>query len=119
MNATDRPRRPRFVPDAGDIVWLHFDPQAGHEQAGHRPAVVLSPAEYNGRVGLLVCCPTTTRSKGYPFEVALAGSRPSFALADQLKSLDWQARSAEHKGRVTKAELQEIRLKAITLIGGK
>lgn len=87
-------RRPSYVPEAGDIVWLQFDPQAGHEQAGRRPAVVLSPASYNGRAGMMVCCPTTTRIKGYPFEIAIAGSPPSVALADQVKSLDWCARNA-------------------------
>ncbi|MGH7067913.1 MAG: endoribonuclease MazF [Acetobacteraceae bacterium] len=111
-------RRPRFVPEAGDIVWLQFDPQAGHEQAGRRPAVVLSPATYNGRTGLLIACPTTTRIKGYPFEVLLAGSRPSVALADQVESLDWQVRRAMRKSRVGAAELQEIRGKAIALIAG-
>lgn len=106
-----------YVPDAGDIVWLQFDPQAGHEQAGRRPAVVLSPTSYNARAGMIVCCPTTTRIKGYPFEVALAGSPPSVVLADQVKSQDWRARKATSKGRVTKAELADIRAKLIALIG--
>ena len=106
-----------YVPDAGDIVWIDFDPQAGHEQAGHRPAVVLSPAFYNGRSGLIVCCPTTTRIKGYPFEVPLAGRPASVALADQVKSFDWRAREARKKGRVTPAELSEIRAKLRALIG--
>ena len=61
-------KAPGYVPDAGDIVWLQFDPQAGHEQAGHRPAVVLSPSSYNGRAGMILYCPTTTRIKGYPFD---------------------------------------------------
>ena len=64
-----------YVPDAGDIVWVSFDPQAGHEQAGHRPAVVLSPAAYNGKTGLMVCCPMTTQIKNYPFEVAISGGK--------------------------------------------
>jgi mRNA interferase MazF len=105
-----------YVPDAGDIVWLQFDPQAGHEQAGHRPAVVLSPASYNGRAGMIVCCPTTTRIKGYPFEVALVGTPQSVVLADQVKSQDWRARKATRKGRVTPAELAEVRAKLIALI---
>ncbi len=75
-----------YVPDAGDIVWLPFAPQAGHERAGHRPAVGLSPASSNGRAGLIVRCPTTTRIMGYPFEVALAGMPASVVLADQVKS---------------------------------
>ena len=105
------------TPDAGDVVWLQFDPQAGHEQAGHRPAVVLSPAAYN-RHGLMLCCPVTTRIKGYPFEVALAGDPPSVALSDQIKSLDWRARQARRKGRVTAAELAEIRARALALVRG-
>lgn len=82
----------RYVPEAGDIVWLHFDPQAGHEQAGHRPALVLSPAIYNGRTGLMLCCPMTTQIKAYPFEVVIAGRKPSAVLADQVKSLDSRVR---------------------------
>ena len=107
---------PAYVPDAGDIVWLEFDPQAGHEQAGHRPAVVLSPASYNHRAGMVVCCPTTTRIKGYPFEVALAGTPASVVLADQVKSQDWRARKAARKGRVSAAELAEVRAKLVALI---
>ncbi len=76
-----------YVPEAGDVVWLQFDPQAGHKQSGRRPAVVLSPAACNGRAGLIVCCPMTTRIKGYPFEVAIAGTISSVVLADQVKSL--------------------------------
>jgi mRNA interferase MazF len=106
-----------YVPEAGDVVWLQFDPQAGREQAGHRPAVVLSPSSYNGRAGMFVCCPTTTRIKGYPFEVPLAGQPPSVALADQVKSQDWRARKAVRKGRVSAAELAEVRAKLRALIG--
>lgn len=108
---------PNYVPEAGDIVWLEFDPQAGHEQAGHRPAVVLSPASYNGRAGMIVCCPTTTRAKGYPFEVALAGTPHSVVLADQVKSQDWRARKASRKGQVSSTELAEVRAKLRALIG--
>jgi mRNA interferase MazF len=107
----------RYVPEAGDIVWITFDPQAGHEQSGHRPAVVLSPLPYNRRAGLIVCCPTTTRIKGYPFEVVLSGHPPSVALADQVKSFDWQARRAKPKGRVRADELAQIRAKLRGLIG--
>ena len=106
-----------YVPDVGDIVSINFDPQGGHEQAGHRPAVVLSPAAYNGRVGLMVCCPVTTKVKGYPFEVALSGPQPSAALADQVKSLDWRKRKAKKKGAVTPAQLATIRSKVRALIG--
>ncbi len=105
------------VPDAGDIVWLQFDPQAGHEQAGHRPAVVLSPARYNGRTGMMICCPMTTRIKGYAFEVLIAGDPASVVLADQVKSQDWRVRTAVQKGRVSEAELAEIRGKLRALIG--
>lgn len=106
-----------YVPEAGDIVWLQFDPQAGREQAGHRPAVVLSPASYNRLSGMMICCPTTTRIKGYPFEVALSGSPPSVVLADQAKSQDWGARQVRRKGRVSVGELAEVRAKLRTLIG--
>jgi mRNA interferase MazF len=106
-----------YVPAAGDIVWIDFNPQAGHEQSGHRPAVVLSPAAYNDKAGLFVCCPTTTRSKGYPFEVRLSGQPKSVALADQVKSFDWRARKAIRKAQATSAELAEIRAKLRALIG--
>ncbi|MBS0471444.1 MAG: endoribonuclease MazF [Proteobacteria bacterium] len=106
-----------YVPDAGDIIWIDFDPQAGREQAKHRPAVVLSPASYNGRVGLLLCCPTTTAIKGYPFEVPLKGVPASVALADQIKSFDWRVRKARRKGVVTAAEIAAIRARARALLG--
>lgn len=106
-----------YVPDAGDIVWIDFDPQAGREQAKHRPAIVLSPASYNGKAGLMLCCPTTTKIKSYPFEVKLAGRQPSVALADQAKSFDWRARNARKKGKVSPAELAEVRAKLRVLIG--
>jgi mRNA interferase MazF len=109
----------RYVPDAGDIVWLQFDPQAGHEQPGHRPALVLSPATYNGKTSLMVCCPLTTQAKGYPFEVAVAGNPASVVLADQVKCLDWRMRRATRKGRVTETELAEVRAKVVALIGGQ
>lgn len=106
-----------YVPDAGDIVWLDFVPQAGHEQSGHRPALVLSPAAYNARTRLMLCCPMTTKVKGYPFEVILAGRKPSAVLADQVKSLDWKARRAKRKGKASPAELSDVRRKARALIG--
>ena len=106
-----------YVPDAGDIVWLDFVPQAGHEQSGHRPALVLSPAAYNARTSLMLCCPMTTKVKGYPFEVILAGRKPSAVLADQVKSFDWKARQAKRKGKASAAELSDVRRKARALIG--
>jgi mRNA interferase MazF len=107
----------RRVPDAGDIVWLDFTPQAGHEQAGHRPALVLSPAAYNGKTDLMVCCPMTTQIKNYPFEVVIAGTTPSAVLADQVKNLDWRSRKATRKGTISAEELAEVRAKIFALIG--
>jgi mRNA interferase MazF len=106
-----------YVPDAGDIVWISFDPQTGHEQAGHRPAVVLSPTAYNAKTSLMVCCPMTTQIKNYPFEVVIAGPSPSAVLADQVKSLDWRKRRAKRKGIISVAELAEVRAKIRALIG--
>jgi mRNA interferase MazF len=85
------------VPERGDVVWLNFNPQAGHEQSGRRPAVVLSPAAYNGKVGLALMCPITSQPKGYPFEVALPDGLPvtGVVLSDQVKSLDWGMGNAE------------------------
>ena len=105
-----------WVPDSGDIVWLHFDPQAGHEQAGHRPALVLSPASYNGLRGMMLCCPLTTKIKGYAFEVVTGQNPPSAILADQIKSLDWRARKAQPKGKVTALVLADVRAKLKALL---
>lgn len=107
----------RYVPESGDIVWLQFDPQAGHEQAGRRPALVLSAAAYNGKTGLMRCCPVTSQVKGYPFEVRLSGDTAGVVLADQAKSLGWRARLAKRKGCVTASELAEVRAKLIALVG--
>ena len=86
----------RYVPESGDVIWLKFDPQAGHEQAGHRPALVISPASYNGKTGLMVCCPMSTKVKGHPFEVVFEMEGvPSAVLSDQVKSLDWKIRKAK------------------------
>lgn len=107
----------QYVPAAGDIVWINFNPQSGREQAGHRPAVVLSPAEYNAKTSLMICCPMTTRIKKYPFEVRISGDPHSVVLADQVKSLDWRERRARHKGAVSPDELVEVRAKLRALIG--
>src|SRR5437660_4922179 len=90
----------RYVPERGDAVWITLDPQAGHEQAGRRPAVVLSPASYNSRVGLALLCPITNQVKQYPFEVAIppGQSATGVVLSDEVKSLDWRARNAEFIG---------------------
>ena len=106
-----------YVPDSGDIVWLNFTPQAGHEQAGHRPALVLSPASYNQKSSLMLCCPITTQEKGYPFEVVLSGSPRSVVLSDQVKSVDWRIRRAKRKGNATHRELVEVRSKILALLG--
>jgi mRNA interferase MazF len=107
----------RYVPDSGDIVWLQFDPQAGHEQAGHRPALVLSPARYNRARGMMICCPMTSRIKGYPFEVVVSEDPPSAVLADQIKSLDWRARMAVRKGKASQAVLVDVQAKLRALLG--
>ena len=107
----------RYVPEAGDIVWLNFTPHTGHEQAGHRPALVLSPAAYNDKTSLMLCCPLTTQIKNYPFEVLIAGTPQNVVLADQFKSLDWRARNAARKGAVSPEELADVRAKILALIG--
>lgn len=108
-----------YVPDSGDVVWLQSDPQAGHEQAGHRPGLVISPASYNRRTGLMVCCPVTTRIKGHPFEVLIRiDGVDSAVLSDQVKSLDWQARRARRKAAVSGEVMIEVRarIKALLMI---
>ena len=106
----------QYVPEAGDIIWINFTPQAGHEQAGHRPALVLSPASYNKLTSLLICCPLTTQIKKYPFEVPIAGNPTNVALSDQVKSLDWEARKATKKGQATSKELAEVKQKINLLL---
>ncbi|MCX6553509.1 MAG: endoribonuclease MazF [Candidatus Aminicenantes bacterium] len=88
--------KPVYIPRRGDAIWLNFNPQSGHEQAGRRPALVLSPEEYNRKTGLAIFCPITSQVKGYPFEVKLPAGLPvnGVVLADQVKSLDWQVRDA-------------------------
>jgi mRNA interferase MazF len=109
--------RRRYVPNAGDIVWLDFTPQSGHEQSGRRPALVLSPAAYNGKTGLMICCPMTMQIKHYPFEVLVAGAPPSAVLTDRVKSVDWLSRKATRKGIASPGELAEVRAKLDALIG--
>ena len=104
------------IPDAGDIVWLHFDPQAGHEQSGRRPALVLTSARYNGARGMAICCPMTTKIKGYVFEVVISDRPPSAILADQIRSLDWRARRAVRKGAVEPRVVAEVRAKIKALL---
>lgn len=106
-----------YIPDVGDIVWLDFDPQAGREQSGHRPAIVLSPKLYNQKTGLMVCCPLTSRIKGYPFEVLVViEGQSSVVLADQVKNLDWQHRHVSLKARASVHVLDEVRKKIKALL---
>ena len=107
-----------YVPDRGDAVWITLNPQAGHEQAGRRPAVVLSPAAYNGKVGLAILCPITTQIKGYPFEVVLpSGLAVTGAiLSDQVKSLDWRARNATFICALPPATIAEVLQKLSVLV---
>jgi len=107
-----------YVPSRGDLVWSQFNPQAGHEQAGHRPALVISPSSYNRRVGLALCCPVTSQVKGYPFEVLLpAGLGVEGAvLSDQLKSLDWRVRKARRIATAPADVLEETVGKILALV---
>ncbi len=107
----------RYVPEEGDIVWLEFDPQAGHEQAGHRPAVVLSRKAYNRKTGLAIFCPITSQIKGYPFEVNVDGKKIRGAiLSDQVKSLDWKARRAKLIEKLDTETLAEAVAKLSSII---
>ena len=108
-----------YVPRRGDLVWLHFDPQTGHEQAGRRPALVLSPGSYNGRVGLAICCPVTSQAKGYPFEVDLPAESAvsGVILSDQVKILDWRARRADLIASLPPEVTDEVLQKLATLLG--
>lgn len=108
------------APRRGDLVWLSFDPQAGHEQAGRRPALTISPLAYNQRVGLALFCPITSQAKGYPLEVALSagGAIGGVVLADQLKSLDWRARHLEVVAQAEPAVLDRALELIDLLVGG-
>ena len=108
-----------FAPDSGDLIWLTFDSQAGHEQAGRRPALILSPKVYNRKSGLALVCPITNRAKGYPFEVPIpAGCGvKGVILADHVTSLDWKARRAEKAGRIPLATLNEVLARLAALLG--
>ena len=97
-------------------MWLEFDPQAGHEQAGRRPALVLSPARYNGLRGMMICCPMSSRIKGYAFEVVVSANPPSVVLADQVKNLDWRARRAVFRNAVSPDVLADVQAKIRSLL---
>ena len=107
-----------YVPARGDLIWLQVNPRAGHEQAGHRPAVVISPSSYNRRVGLALCCPVTSQVKGYPFEVLLPQGLgvEGAILSDQIKSLDWRVRKARRIGTLPADVLQETVGKILALV---
>jgi mRNA interferase MazF len=111
-------RAAAYVPARGDLVWLRFAPQVGHEQAGQRPAVIVSPAEYNRKVGLCLCCPITSRVKGYPFELELPqGLEVAGAvLCDQVKSVDWKARRARRIASLPAVAVREVQARILVLI---
>lgn len=112
-------RKSAYIPERGDAVWITLDPQAGHEHAGRRPALVVSPSAYNGRVGLALFCPITNQAKGYPFEVPLPGGLPVTGVvgADQMKSLDWRARNALRIGAVPEEVVVAVVRRLQTLLG--
>jgi len=106
-----------YVPDSADVVWLAFDPQAGHEQAGHQPALVISPTSYNSKTGLMVCCPLTFKIKKNPFEVVTQIDGVDCAvLSDQVKSLDWKIRRAKKKATVPPVVMLHVRAKIKALL---
>jgi len=107
----------KYCPERGDIVWLNFDPQSGHEQKSKRPAIVVSPKEYNKKVGLGLFCPITSKIKNYPFEVKIETKKiAGVVLSDQIKSLDWETRKIEYIGKETKEKIEEIIRKFSVLI---
>lgn len=108
------------APDRGHLVWLSLNPQSGHEQAGRRPALVLSPVSYNGPVGLALVCPVTSRAKGYPFEVPLPAGLPisGVVLADHVKCLDWRSRRAEYIAEAPASVVAEVVRRLSLLLGG-
>jgi mRNA interferase MazF len=107
-----------YTPDRGDLIWINFTPQAGREQAGSRPALVLSPKEYNRKTGLAVLCPITSHAKGYPFEVQLPSPAAvhGVVLSDHLKNLDWKERKAVFKGKAPASVLQDVTDKISALL---
>ena len=111
--------KPRaYVPECGDAVWITLNPQAGREEAGRRPAVVVSPQSYNAKVGLAIFCPVTSEIKGYPFEVLIPAGLPvtGAILSDQVKSLDWRARKAELICALPARTISEVLEKLATLL---
>ena len=109
-----------YIPERGDVIWISLNPQEGHEQAGRRPAIVLSPSAYNRKVGLSILCPITHQIKGYPFEVLIPDGFPvaGVVLSDQVKSLDWRARAAEHMCELPQETVTEVLMKLGALLSG-
>lgn len=106
-----------YIPSRGDLVWLNFTPQSGHEQLGKRPALVLSHKEYNRKVGLAIFCPITSKVKDYPFEVKIINKKiQGVVLSDQIKSLDWESRNIEYISKTTESEIEEVLNKLKLLI---
>ena len=107
-----------YVPDRGDVIWMMFGPQAGHEQSGRRPGVVMSSSIYNGKTGMALCCPITSQIKGYPFEVLVpTGLKISGAiLADHIRNIDWKTRRAEYLCKLTDKTLEEVAGKLLSLL---
>ena len=107
-----------YVPERGDAIWINFNPQAGHEQSSRRPAIVLSPHSYNGKVGLCLLCPITNKAKGYPFEVAIPADLAvtGVVLSDQAKSLDWRVRNAEFIAQLPESIINEVLKKLKSLL---
>ena len=107
-----------YVPSRGDLVWINFNPQVGHERAGRRPALILSPANYNSKVGLAFLCPITSKIKGYPFEVALPQklSVNVVILSDQVKNLDWKSKNVELIGKLNNKSVDEVLQRLHTLL---
>jgi len=106
-----------YIPERGDVIWLNFSPQIGHEQQGKRPAVVISPQAYNQKTRLALLCPITTKEKGYPFEVQINNKKiHGVVLSDQIKSLAWQERGAEFIAKLSNNEMNEIMKKLSVLI---
>jgi mRNA interferase MazF len=109
---------PSYLPDRGDLVWINFNPQSGHEQAGRRPALVLSPSSYNSKVGLAILCPITSKKKGYPFEVSLPPKMPvsGAVLSDQVKNMDWKSRNIEFICKLDDRSIEEVLQRIHTLL---
>ena len=111
-----------YIPHRGDVVWLDFDPQLGHEQAGRRPALVLSDKKYNGKTGLMILCPVTSQFKTHPFVVTLPADllpKPSYALADQVKSMDWTKRNAKLIVKAPAKAVDDVTVFACGIVSGK